>query len=186
MKVNIVQKNDPVLRAIAKEVPKKDIDSPKIHKIIEDMKIALASQDDGVAIAAPQIGHSLRMFVVSGKVIGYIKDGDSEDDGTSKYPDQVFINPVITKSSREKETMEEGCLSVRYFYGKVRRSKKVTLVAYNENGEKIQRGVTGLMAQIFQHETDHLNGVLFTDTAEDLVDMPPEDFEHTSKKKNEK
>ena len=78
MPKKILQKEAPVLRQIAKEVPVGAIKSVKIKKIISEMKIALASQDDGVAIAAPQIGYSLRIFVVSGKVGSIIKKGKME------------------------------------------------------------------------------------------------------------
>lgn len=176
--VTIVQREDPVLRAKAEAVPVETISSKKIQKIIADMKEALASQDDGVAIAAPQIGVSLQIFVVSGKVLGYIR---GEDDG-GNYDDLVFINPIITKYSREKDNMEEGCLSVRYLYGKVKRSTKVQIEAYDEHGTPISRGASGLMAQIFQHETDHLNGILFIDSATELEDIPPEKMKLRSRK----
>lgn len=88
----------------------------------------------------------------------------------------VFINPVIVKESREKRWMEgEGCLSVRWIYGKVRRSTKVTLKAHNERGELVERGAGGLLAHIFQHEVDHLNGILFIDKAKDLEEIRPDD-----------
>jgi peptide deformylase len=70
--------------------------------------------------------------------------------------------------------MPEGCLSVRWLYGNVLRSTKASIEAYDEFGNKFTRGGSGLLAQIFQHETDHLNGVLFIDTAEDVEDMPPD------------
>lgn len=168
----IVQKEDPVLRGKAEEVPAKDIKSARIKKIISEMKKALSGQPDGVAIAAPQIGVPLRIFVVSGKILDYL----SPLPEGKTHKDETFINPKILKLSREKEMMEEGCLSVRYLYGKVKRSKKATLRAFTENGEKIERGAVGLLAQIFQHETDHLEGVLFTDTAKDVKDMPPENL----------
>src|SRR3989344_1059979 len=176
--VKIVQKDDKVLRQIAQEVLKSDFGTAKLKKVLSDMKKALASQDDGVAIAAPQIGVPLRIFVVSGRVIAYTKGEDVTDQNDAliraKYPDMVFVNPVITKSSKTKRLMEEGCLSIRYLYGKVKRSDKVSLTALDENGEKISRGASGLMAQIFQHETDRLDGILFTDKAADVKDMPPE------------
>lgn len=175
--VDIVQKDNPILRETAKEVPVEAITSPKIKKILADMKVALDSQEDGVAIAAPQIGVSLRIFIVSGKVIGYMKDEEDE----KKYPDLVFINPVITKKSREKKYMEEGCLSVRYLYGKVHRSTKVQITGFDENGSPFTRGGSGLLAQVFQHETDHLNGILFTDTAKEVEDLPPEKIKTKSK-----
>jgi peptide deformylase len=167
MATKIVQKDNPVLRQIAEDVPISLIKTPKIQKIISDMKKALASQDDGVAIAAPQIAVPLRIFVVSGKANDIVKK-------TEGCPDEVFINPIITKISKDKKLVDEGCLSVRYLYGKTKRSTKATVEAYNEKGEKISRGASGLIAQIFQHETDHLNGILFTDHAKQIRDLPPE------------
>ena len=69
--------------------------------------------------------------------------------------------------------MEEGCLSVRWLYGKVRRSQKTLIKAYDENGKLFTMGGSGLLSQAFQHETDHLNGILFIDKAKDLKDVPP-------------
>lgn len=174
----IVQKNNPVLRDISREVKTEEITSPYIKKVIADMKEALASQDDGVAIAAPQIGELLRIFVVSGKVLNFMK-GEPEE--SEEYPDMVFINPTITKLSKEKKYMEEGCLSVRYLYGKVNRSTKAHIEAYDENGNFFKRGGSGLLAQIFQHETDHLNGILFVDNAIDIEDLPPEKLKARSR-----
>lgn len=171
--VKILDKDSKTLREIAQSVPLEDISSPKINKILADMKKALASQDDGVAIAAPQIGVSLRIFIISGKVIAYTK---GEDEERHHYEDMVYINPIIVKRSREKRLMEEGCLSVRYLYGKVNRSQKVQIEAYDEKGNFISRGGSGLLAQIFQHETDHLDGILFIDNAVEIEDIPPEEF----------
>lgn len=171
----IVQVNTPkgkVLREIADEIPIGDIPSTKIQKVLKEMSTALSSQDDGVAIAAPQIGYSLRIFVVAGRVFDedFLKeriDGKYEK-GKQKEKDRVFINPRITKTSREKEWVPEGCLSVRPIYGKTYRSKKTYVEAYDENGKKFKMGGSGLLAQIFQHETDHLNGILFIDHAKEL------------------
>lgn len=181
----IVQNGDPVLREVAKEIPIQEIQSPKIQKIIKEMSSALASQDDGVAIAAPQIGYSLRIFVVSGKVFSeeFTKNRDERLSGDKKIEDitevkekiknLVFINPKITKLSQDKKWLPEGCLSVRWLYGKVKRSLKATVEAYNEKGEKFTRGGSGLLAHIFQHETDHLNGILFIDNAKDVKEEDP-------------
>jgi peptide deformylase len=170
--VKIVQKDEKVLRQIAEEVPVEEITGPKIQKIIKDMKKALASQDDGVAIAAPQIGHSLRIFVMSGKVLELVRAGEGADE---KHEDLVFINPKIINSSKQTHWVEEGCLSVRYLYGHVRRAKKATVEGYDENGKYFTRGGSNLIAQIFQHEVDHLDGILFIDKAKNLVDIPPEE-----------
>ncbi len=167
MKRGIVQEGTPVLRDTAKEVDLSTISSADFRAIIADMRVALAAQDDGVAIAAPQIGVPLRIFVMSGRAIEAVSGKSAED--------VVYINPVITKLSREKAYMEEGCLSVRNKYGKVRRSKKATVEAYDMSGKKFVTGGAGLIAQIFQHETDHLDGVLFIDKAKDTFDVEPGD-----------
>ncbi|MEI6580700.1 MAG: peptide deformylase [bacterium] len=172
----ILQKEEGVLRQIVKDVSLSDIKTPKIQKIIKEMSSALKSQDDGVAIAAPQIGYPFSIFIVSGKI--FHKDFLKEE-GLSKIPnknipnDLIFINPKISKLSKEKEWLPEGCLSVRWLYGKTFRSKKATVTAYDENGKKFTRGASGLLAQIFQHETDHLKGILFIDHAKDVVEELP-------------
>lgn len=169
----IVQKGDPVLRQIAQEIPLKDISSPALKTIIKKMQKALNEQEDGVAIAAPQIGESIRMFIVSGKI--FSKNYPDLEPDEIIAPDLICINPKLIKLSKTKKKMPEGCLSVRWLYGQVSRSTKATVKAYNEHGEAFTRGASGLLAQIFQHEYDHLNGVLFVDTAEEIEDIPPED-----------
>jgi peptide deformylase len=175
----IVTQENPVLRQVAKDVPVKEIGSDKIKKVIRDMKAALAEQGDGIGLAAPQIGVPLRIFIVSKNVLG-TKDDAKKAKAGEKSPvidDMVFINPVITKESKEKKWMEgEGCLSVRWIYGKVKRSTKVTIRAHDEHGKILERGAGGLLAHIFQHEVDHLNGILFIDKAKDLEEMDPEDL----------
>ncbi len=171
----IIQKENPILRQIAKKVPVKEITGPEIKKILKEMSAALAKEIDGVALAAPQLGISLRIFVVSGAVLHSLKTGeDIEMTKKQKHHDLVFINPEIVKLSKGAEWMEEGCLSVRYLYGKIKRAKKATVRAYDENGKLFERGASDLLAQVFQHETDHLNGKLFIDKAKDIEDMPPE------------
>jgi peptide deformylase len=188
----ILQKEEKVLHQIAKEVPLSDIKTTRIKKILKEMSESLASQSDGVAIAAPQIGYSLRIFVVSGKIFTRefienrkerirkkhgedteIPESPNTEDVDTETKDVIFINPKISKLSREKSWVPEGCLSVRPLYGKTFRSKKATVTAYDENGNKFTRGASGLLAQIFQHETDHLNGILFTDHATDVKAEEP-------------
>ena len=184
----ILQKDEKVLRLIAKEVPVREIIMPKTRKILKEMSAALRSQSDGVALAAPQIGYLLRIFVVSSKIFeknfsrkqeektllneNNIVDEIPEKE-VKKIRDLVFINPKISKLSRSREWMSEGCLSVRPLYGKTWRSAKATVTAYDENGKKFTRGASGLLAQIFQHETDHLNGILFIDQAKDIKEEEP-------------
>lgn len=170
--VEIVQKENPVLRQIAAKVPIETIASPKIQKILRDMKDALHSQEDGVAIAAPQIGVALRIFIVSGKAFLYAEE-DGNTAGKEAPPDKVFINPEIIKLSKKRYIVPEGCLSVRWLYGKTVRSDKAKVSAYDEHGKLFTYGGSELIAQIFQHETDHLNGILFSDHATNLQEMPP-------------
>ncbi|MFA7315622.1 MAG: peptide deformylase [Candidatus Paceibacterota bacterium] len=177
--ITIVQNGHPALRKVALEVALSDIPKPKIKKVLLEMKEALHSQNDGVAIAAPQIGASLRIFVVAGKVFdeNFVR-GNAQTKSKSKVtePDDIaFINPVFKKISRDKKLLSEGCLSVRPLYGKVRRATRATVEAYNERGEKFTMDGTGLLAHIFQHETDHLDGILFIDKARDLHESTPEE-----------
>lgn len=167
----IIQKENPVLRAIAQEVPISEITSPRIQKILRDMSNMLATQPDGVAIAAPQIGVSMRIFVVSGKVFEESwHRGEPLPEGTAiQSPDIAFINPRILKLSKTKKWMHEGCLSVRPLWGEVERSTNATVEAYDNTGKKFVRGAGGLLAHIFQHETDHLDGTLFIDKARNVA-----------------
>jgi len=169
----IVQKDSRVLRENAVEVAVSDMAGLKIKKILAEMNAALDACDDGVALAAPQIGYSLRIFIVSGRYFDpdFRERTKEEFEAGTRSDNMVFINPKIIKSSRKKMEVDEGCLSVRWLYGKMKRSEKATVTAYDINGNKFTRGATGLLAQIFQHETDHLNGVLFIDTATDVVEM---------------
>ena len=155
----LVPQNHPALHSIADEVPLEEISSKKIKKILADMRTALDAYNingfNGVAIAAPQIGVSLRIFLV------HNTNKDEED--TTRIPDLVAINPRIVKLSKRTHIVGEGCLSVGEDYGAVRRSTHATLRAYDEHGKEYERGASGLLAQIFQHEVDHLDGTLFVD-----------------------
>ncbi len=179
MNIKIIQNGNDILRKISKEVPVLDIKKPKIQKILKDMSTALDNEYDGVAIAAPQIAVSLRIFVVSSKIFEeeFMYDGKTNIKNTRKKypPNLVFINPKIIKISNDKKLMDEGCLSVRPTYGRVRRATRATIEYYNEEGEKLTKSATGLLAHIFQHETDHLDGILFIDKAKDIHDVVLED-----------
>ncbi len=191
--VTILQKEAPILRLQAEPVNPKDFESARLKKIITDMKTALEKEEDGVAIAAPQIGVPLRIFIVSHRAFEFKNETEVDEIGDTIHAhilkevasestkttanDMVFINPEIIKLSRRKVWLPEGCLSVRWLYGEVLRADKATIRAYNEDGKLFTRGASGLLAQIFQHETDHLNGVLFTDTARNVEVITREDQE---------
>ena len=170
--IHIHQEPSKVLRTTASIIDPAEISSPKIQNIIAEMKQALLESGDGVAIAAPQIGYSVRMFIVAGDTLDHLNNYHGEH----VSPDKVFINPEIIKAGKKKKPMKgEGCLSVRFIYGTTERSEKVTIRATDEKGTEFTMVAEGLLAQIFQHETDHLNGILFIDHAHDIREMPPEE-----------
>jgi peptide deformylase len=175
VKDTIIQVNhDPKnpLRAHARPVTKDEFGSPHLKEVILAMKRALLREHDGVAIAAPQIGVSLRIFVVA----------ESSYEEQAKHKPLVFINPKITKKSKKVAEMQEGCLSVRWIYGKTKRSVAATVEAYDEDGKKFSYGGNGLLAHIFQHEIDHLDGILFIDHGFDLEEYTEEEVMEASKK----
>ena len=144
--LKILQEGDPILRKKAETV--KNPENPEVKKLVADMIITM-KQASGIGLAAPQIGHSLRLFTVN------IED--------KIY---VFINPEIKDMSLEKIPFEEGCLSVQKIWGPVVRPKKLTIKALSENGKPVKIRAKGLLARVIQHEMDHLNGILFVDKAE--------------------
>lgn len=169
----IVHEPNKVLRMTASAVPVGEIAGSATQKTLECMKRALHGEPDGVAIAAPQIGASLRMFVVA----GFVFDLKKKNLGGTVSPDKVFINPEIVKKSKEMKWMSgEGCLSVRWIYGVSKRNKQVTVKAYDETGKAFTVSASGLVSQIFQHEIDHLNGILFIDHAKDIRRMDDQEI----------
>jgi len=182
MRTIIPHTENPALREMAKPVAIADITSPHIKSLIADMKRLLKKEPQGVAIAAPQLGESLQIFVVSGEALEKRDDHhDSEETAPApmKMKDEVYINPILLKMSRGKKPKHEGCLSIRGKWGMVPRAEKATITAYDETGKKLTRGASGFLAHVFQHETDHLNGILYTDTAITISDDKdtPEDYE---------
>jgi peptide deformylase len=158
----LVPENHPALHAIAEEITPEELENGVAAKIIKDMRAALKTYNvDGftaVAIAAPQIGISKRIFLVE----------DQSNDRDS-LPSFVAINPRIIKTSKKTHLVGEGCLSVPDKYGQVRRYKNVTMIATDETNTEYERGAGGLLAQIIQHECNHLDGILFTDIAEKVI-----------------
>ncbi len=153
--MQIIQQNNEILRKVAEEVDLQETSPVKTQDIIKEMKKALDETENGIAIAAPQIGKSVRIFVVS---------------DLANSENTIFVNPKITQVSEDKETAEEGCLSVDkgQTYGNVERFSKCRVEAFNQNGEKFTQDADDFLARIFQHEIDHLNGILFIDKAKNL------------------
>lgn len=173
----ITQEGDAVLREIAKPLPEELFNTPELQKMLKDMEETLDAQPDGVALAAPQVSISYRMFIVR---YDRMKEASETGDGEGKQVG-VFINPRFVKTSKRQVDMQEGCLSVRGLYGTTLRHERATVTAQNEKGEWFTRGAGGILAQAFQHETDHLDGILFIDHAVDLYEQgakPDHDTQH--------
>ena len=164
--LKILQKGNKILEKKAEEIKSEEIQSAKIKKLTKGMRETLDTQNEGVALAAPQVGESVRLFIVSPKAYKI------DEENSQKNQNFVFINPKIIKESKKKEWLEEGCLSVEGLVGKVKRSTNCTIKALDENGKIFTRGAGGILSQIFQHEIDHLNGILFTKKAKDLGRSP--------------
>jgi peptide deformylase len=153
--LKIVQAPDPVLAANAKPVERID---ENIRMLISEMikTLEAAHDPEGVGLAAPQVGRSLRLFIIK---------------QTPESPVTVYINPVIEKitpvkklskrKNKEKNVKLEGCLSLQDIWGVVRRSSTVTLSYQDEHGMSHTKKFTGFPAIIIQHEFDHINGILF-------------------------
>ena len=128
------------------QIPVEEIKKGSFKELVLNMKTTM-KESHGVGLAANQIGKDLSIFVIEEEVAK-----------ESNFPD-VFFNPEITENSKDKDEMEEGCLSIPEFYIQIRRSKKIKIKFIDENGEKQKSKARGFLARVLQHETDHLNGV---------------------------
>lgn len=181
--ISIVKEPEKVLRKKAREVDPKEILSPKIRGLILNMKETLKNTPSGVGLASPQVGESLRIFIVSEEAeeIDKVKNQRWEEkreewkrNNTKPYEERewkyyVFINPVIKKIAKKKLEGPEGCLSVPEKFGLVKRAEKITVRAYDEKGQEFTRGFARFFARVVQHELDHLEGTLFIDKAEKFI-----------------
>jgi peptide deformylase len=158
----IVTLPDPILRRKAKAVTRFDAD---LQTLVEDM-IETMRQAPGVGLAAPQVGIPDRIIVVE-----YAED---EEDENAKKKLYVVVNPEIKESSDEVELGIAGCLSVPGLHGEVERALAVTVKGQTRRGQPIKIKAKGWLARIFQHEIDHLNGVVFIDRATRVWKPQPE------------
>ena len=170
----IVQDGAPILRDVAKPLPEELFGTPELDRIITDMTEALDYELEGVALAGPQMSIPYRIFIV--RKDRTLPPPPPVPEGTPVPPPpppdvEVYINPEIVKTSRKRARVDEGCLSVRGIYGTTKRHERVTIRARHPDGSRFQRGGGGIMAQIFEHEIDHLNGILFIDHAEHLIQL---------------
>lgn len=161
MVLPIVAYGDPVLKKMAEEI---DENYPDLDKLIENM-FETMYEASGVGLAAPQIGKSIRLFVVDGSPFAEREEDEEEDplaegiDGWKK----VFINPIIEEESGKEWAFAEGCLSIPKIREEVKRKETIRVSYYDENWNFVEEELTGYKARIFQHEYDHVEGILFTD-----------------------
>ena len=151
---------DDLLRKRSREV---EVVDDNIRELLDDMYETMKASNDGIGLAAPQVGVLKRLVVI-----------DLGEEGDGKI--YKLVNPVITKSKGE-QVCREGCLSVPGVLGDVVRPKEVTVEALDENGKKIVIKAKDLLAICLCHELDHLDGILFTDKATELFDIDAEDEE---------
>jgi len=160
---DIVTLPDPVLRRKARAVTRFDVE---LQRLVDDM-IETLREAPGVGLAAPQVGVSDRLIVVE-----YPEDDEQEDAPKKLF---VVVNPEIKETSEETEIAIEGCLSIPGLQGEVERSLAVTVKGLTRRGQPVKIKAKGWLARIFQHEIDHLNGVVFTDRATKVWKPAPEE-----------
>ena len=155
----IVAYGDPVLKRMADEIEE---DYPELDKLIADMFETMEGAQ-GVGLAAPQIGKSIRLFIVDGSPFAEDEDLEGEEREVLKDFRKVFINPIILEEAGEPWDFQEGCLSVPGIREDVKRPEELVIEYYDENWELKEETYFGIPARIIQHEYDHIEGVLFTD-----------------------
>ena len=151
----IVSFGDPVLKMEAKEINNK---FSGLDSLLEDMWETMYKAE-GVGLAAPQVGESIRLFIADGSPFGEGDDGDPDCLGFKR----VMINPVIFESSKETSMMEEGCLSIPGIREEVARPVSIKIEYYNEKWDLVEESLSGIAARIVQHEYDHLDGIMIPD-----------------------
>lgn len=152
MKLPIIAYGDSVLRKPAKEISNS---YPNLHELIENMFETMYGAN-GVGLAAPQIGKSIRVFVIDASPY-------AEEEPDLLNFKRAFINPVVLKEDGEEWSYNEGCLSIPDIHEDINRPAEVTLRYFDENWEERTQTFKGLAARIIQHEFDHIEGKLFTD-----------------------
>ncbi len=157
----IVAYGDPVLKKIAIEI---DQSYPDLHQLIENM-FETMYKAKGVGLAAPQIGKSIRLFIVDGSPFAEEDEEEELDpraEGILNFK-KTFINPIITSETGDEWAFNEGCLSIPKIREDVYRQEIIQISYYDENWECHEETFSGYAARIIQHEYDHIEGVLFTD-----------------------
>ena len=152
----------PVLRTRARAIDVGEVKSPRIQQLIDDM-FETMSEYQGVGLAAPQVHESIRLFVAGFPPRPRDEEDDDDDDDDDRVPQMALINPEISVVDGDLIEDWEGCLSIPDIRGKVPRAKQIVVRALDRRGKRTEVRASGFTARVIQHETDHLNGVLFFD-----------------------
>jgi peptide deformylase len=165
--LKIARMGHPVLRAKARALHPSEIRTPKIQQLVDDM-FQTMKEYQGVGLAAPQVHESVRLFVAGFPPARDDRDerderDERDDDDGEDVPLMALINPEIEPATREIIEDWEGCLSIPDIRGRVPRASQIVVRAYDRSGKKIEIQASGFTARVIQHETDHLDGVLFFD-----------------------
>jgi peptide deformylase len=158
--LKVARMGHPVLRTPGRAIDPGEVKSPRIQQLIDDM-FETMTEYQGVGLAAPQVHESLRLFVA-----GFAPaddDGDEKDDEMERVPLMALINPEITRVGDATAEDWEGCLSIPDIRGKVPRARQIVVRALDRRGKRIEVRASNFTARVIQHETDHLDGVLFFD-----------------------
>ncbi|WP_266363117.1 peptide deformylase [Tellurirhabdus rosea] len=155
----IIAYGDPVLRKRAQDIEQGSLD---VKQLSEDM-FETMYKASGVGLAAPQIGKSIRLFVVDGTPMNDDEDPDDEHDPSLDGFKKVFINPTILNEEGDEWAFEEGCLSIPQIRAEVYRPERVKIRYFDTDWNEHTEEYDGMAARIIQHEYDHLEGKLFTD-----------------------
>ena len=164
MVLPIVAYGDPVLRKKTKEI---EATHPNLKELIANMKETMANAN-GVGLAAPQIGKALRLFIIDASPFAEDDDLSTQEQEVLANFKHVFINPTILKEEGEEWAFNEGCLSIPDVREDVFRKPKITVSYQDENFDTHTAVLDGLAARVFQHEYDHIEGILFTDKLSSL------------------
>ena len=155
----IVAYGDPVLRKVAVEI---DANYPDLDKLITNMKETMYNAS-GVGLAAPQIGKAIRLFLIDASPFAEDEELSDKDRAALKDFNKIFINAKIIEEEGDEWVFNEGCLSIPDIREDVFRQPKITIEYQDENFKKHTETLDGLAARVFQHEYDHIEGILFTD-----------------------
>ena len=155
----IIGYGDPVLRKVGEEIPQ---DFPNLKEVVANMYDTMYNAY-GVGLAAPQVGLSLRLFVVDTSPFGEDEDLEEEEQELLKNFKRTVINPKMLKEEGEEWGFNEGCLSIPEVREDVYRNEQITIEYFDEDFNKKTEVFDGLIARVIQHEYDHIEGILFTD-----------------------